>query len=197
MMLDSAGYYLQKSTLSPEKKFKTNIHYFFAREDYTTITSLAENQVAAELDDAWTAYRIGEAYFKLQNFPKAIEYLERACEMQPYDLDFQEKRATAYVYVSNAQKAEEIYRFILAEHPKREVALCNLGYLQVLKGRIQEGAKLYDESLAVNPDYEQALINKAALFLLQKDNEKARSLLNRVLEINPNNTQALQGLQRI
>ena len=197
LILDSAAYYLQKSQLTSAEKFTTNIHYFFAREDYATIAALVANTPAAEIKDAWTNYRIGEAFFKMQDYPSAIQYLERACALHPYDLDFQEKRGTAYVYLGQMDKAAAAYEFVIAEQPKRPVALCNLGYTKVLAGQIQAGNQLYDQALALDPDYEQALINKAALLIYQRKNEKARALLDRVLKINPNNAQALMALQKI
>lgn len=197
IMLDSAGYYLQKSTLPKEQKLTTSIHYFFAKTDYQTIISLAAEETAPGISDAWTAYRIGEAYFKLQNFEQAIQYLDRACELQQFNLDFQEKRATVNVYLGRLEQAEAAFNFVLSEHPRRPVALCNLGYIQVLKGKIAVGAKLYDQALALDPDYEQALINKAALYLYQQKNAEARALLDRVLEINPNNAQASAALQQM
>ena len=133
----------------------------------------------------------------MQDLTQAIQYLDRACELQQYNLDFQEKRATVNVYLGRLEEAEKAYKFVLAEHPRRPVALCNLGYIQVLKRKIPEGAKLYDEALAIDPDYEQALINKAALYLLQQKNAEARVLLDRVLEINPNNTQASAALKQM
>ena len=195
LMLDSAQYYLQQASPSEAGWFKANIHYHFARKAFDRIRQLAAGKRGAEIEDAWTAYRIGEAFSKEGAYQKALDFLLRATQLLPYHLEFQEKLGNAYVGLEQLQEAERTYRFVLDENPKRQTALCNLGYVRALQGQFREALQLYDRAVALDPDYVQALLNKAALMKFIQRPEAAKQLLERVLRIDPDNEQARNRLK--
>lgn len=197
VMLDSAAYYLERSTESFEKEFPALIHLLFLTENYDGIVENAAKYQASRLPDGWTAYRIGEAFFKKGDAATALRYYEQAAGFLPFHLDFLEKKGLALASLERLDEAQKVFEKVLAENPRRPIALNNLGFINVLRGRIAEGQKLYDQAIALNPDYEQALINKAALWIFLKKNKAAEKLLQRVLQINPQNEQAIEGLRRV
>ena len=190
LLLDSAKYYLNLSVLSFEQTFPTWIHYYFAKEDYSNILKQAAQMPFKQVQDAWTAYRIGEAFYKTRDYANALRYFKKASLAMPFNLDFQEKLGASHVNLQQLSEAKKVFEFVLKENPKRKIALSNLGYLLVLEGRIEAGEVLYDKAIALDPDYEQALLNKAAVRLLKKDIKTTQELLERVLSINPQNEQA-------
>jgi len=197
IMLDSADYYLQRSKAPPEKQFKTRIHYHFTRQQYPQIIELAQTLPLEQITDGWTAYRIGEAYYKSGDFALAKDYFERATSFLPFHLDFQEKLGLAYANLRMLKEAEEVFTFVLKENPKRPVALSNLGFLQVVQQKYEEGEELYDRAIALDPDYEQALLNKAAILIQRSAVKEATEYLKRVLLINPANQQAQLALDKL
>lgn len=197
IMLDSAFYYLQLSPLSLNEKWKTMIHYYFARADFEAIVSLHQQAQRAKEEDGWTAYRIGDAYYQTGDFAQAKEYFAQAVTAMPFQLDFQEKLGTVQVQLRDLVAAKRTFEFVLSEHPKREVALCNLGLVYVMEGNFPKGEALYDQAIALNPDYEQAILNKAAARLAQGDIPEGRKLLEKVLQLNPENQQAQWALSQV
>lgn len=195
VMLDSARYYLDRSTQSEKDKAKTLIHYHFANNDYAAILALAPKSWPVFREDGWTAYRIGEAYYQQGQFAEARTFFEAACAKMPYHLDFQEKLGVSLIQLGERSRAKEVLEWVLGENPKRAVALCNLGFVYVLEGAYEQGEKLYDLALALDPDYEQALLNKGAVRLLAGDKVAAKQLLERVLKINPEHAQARHILE--
>jgi len=191
VMLDSAEFYLDKSALPLEEKLATLIHYHFAKEDYPAIAGLAEGRQPQGLSDGWTAYRCGEAFYKLGNYARALAFYQRAARLMPYNLDFQEKLGATYIQLQQLPQAIETLEWVLKENSKRPVALSNLGYAYVLQGQFLKAESFYTQAIALDPDYEQALLNKAAVRLLQQDTAATRKLIERVLKINPENRQAL------
>jgi tetratricopeptide (TPR) repeat protein len=189
-ILDSAKYYLDRSELSLEKKFKTLIHYYFAVKDYAKIIKIVDENLGIGIKDGWTAYRIGEAYFKNGNYPKAIVFYKKATKAESFNLDFQEKLGTVYIVMEYLPQAMQTFDFILKENPKRKIAQCNLGYVKALMGKYDEAEKHYNAAIALDPDYEQALLNKASLLFQKNDKTACLKLLNRILKINPENAQA-------
>lgn len=198
VMLDSAAYYLNLSQQPFTETFSTKVHLHFAQENYgDLLKTVALWQEALLPKDGWTAYRIGEAYFKTGNYPQAKKYYEWAKKDLPLHLDFREKLGTVAVLLKDFTLARQEFNFILSEHPKRPIALTNLGYVEVLEGRYEAGEKLYDQAIALDPDYEQALLNKAAVRVLNQDYLMGKKLLNRALKLNPNNPQTQMMLERL
>jgi len=197
IMLDSAGYYLHQSNVSFEQKFKTTIHYHFNQQNYVAVIQNATRFPFENIKDGWTAYRIGEAFYTQSDMMNALKYFQKSIEFLPKHLDFQEKLGATYFALKRIAEARKVFAFVLSEDEKRPVSLSNLGYINVLNGKINAGMQLYDEALALDPDYENALLNKAGVFLFQEKKKEAKELLFRVLQINPANEQAKIALQQI
>ncbi len=197
MVLDSARAALEKSAAPAEQRFPVLIHYLFASEQYPAILEAGKGREPAQVENAWTAYRIGEAHFKARQYPQAEQFYRRAASMLPYHLDFQEKLGAALVQNQRLAEAEEVLEWVLGEHPKRPVALSNLGYTLALQGQLKAAEAYYDRAIELDPDYVQALLNKAAVRLLNKDYRQVRALLNRVLKLAPDHPQAIAILQRL
>lgn len=197
MVLDSAWAYLQRSKASEAEQFPVEVHYFFAREDYSNVLGRSAGKTASEVKDAWTAYRIGEAFYQAGEFQKAVNFYRRADELLPFHLDFKEKLGAALVQLRQLPEAEEVLSWVIREHPKRPRALSNFGFARVLQGHTKEAEAYYDRAIALDPDYIQALLNKAAVRLLNKDYRAVAEILNRVLRLDPEHPQAIAILQQL
>lgn len=194
-VLDSAAFYLKKSKASAKDKFKTQIHYYFAAELYTAIVDLHQTVALSELDDAWTLYRVGEAFYRTQQLHKALPYFEKAVKFKKYNLDFQEKLGVLYARLSLSEKAREIFNFVLTEDAARPLTLSNLGLMAATGKDFDRALYYYNKALSFDPDYETALMNKAALLIFQKKNAEARKVLEHLLKKHPGNAQAREALK--
>ncbi len=197
IMLDSAFYYLEKTNEKPEFKIPVLIHYLFSKNNFGEIINEAKKLPDGFILDAWTAYRIGEAYLQNGDFNNALIYFSKAEIELPLHLDFLEKKGIALMALKRIKEAKVIFNKIIYENPKRPIALCNLGFAYALTGNMLEAEKLYDQAISLDPDYAQALINKAALLAFKKNKNEARKLLLRVLKKEPENGQALEGLKKL
>jgi predicted CXXCH cytochrome family protein len=195
-LMDSIKHYLDQTEPGP-KVFNARIHYLFNKKDYKAIASSATTIDTSEITDAWTAYRIAQAYYYENNSINAIRFIEKAVKLQPLNLDFLDKEAVILMVLKRNKEAREKLEFILKENPKRAETLCNRGFLYVLQGNLPMGEYHYDKAISLNPDHEQALLNKAAVKMVYGKNEEAIALIQRVLKINPGNLQAQQALSRL
>lgn len=192
-LLDSVKFYLSQCAPDQSGVFEAEIHFLFNKKDYPSITQKAEDRDTSQIRDAWTAYRIAEAYYQAGDPIQAIWFIEKAARIQPLNLDFLEKEAIILLALKRYKEARLTFDFILSENPKRPETLCNRGFLHVLQGNLPLGELLYDQAIALDPDYEQALLNKAAVRNLSGDTASAINLVKRVLQINPENLQAQQA----
>ena len=197
VMLDSAWYYLQPLNTRIDSVKNVIIHYYFAKADFESIIELASTIQAGDISKGWLAYHIGEAYNKSGLPQQALPYLQKAVEKMPYHLEFREKLGTTYIKLKQIPLAIEELEWVLKEHPKRTIAMTNLGFAYALSGDINKALEYYNQAIELDPDYEQALINKAAVKLYQRDIHAARILAQRVLAINPDNQQAVMLLQQL
>ena len=197
IMLDSAYYYLQRSDLPLAAKFKTTIHYFFAQQDYQAIIDNAEQLSIENINDGWTAYRIGQAYYTYADFDNALKYYQKAVDILPMHLDFQEKLGVTYFNLQQINAAKKVFELVLSNNRRRPVSLNNLGYIAALNGNLEQAMQFYNEALALDPDYENAILNKASLLIFNNEKKEGKKLLEQVLKINPQNEQVKRALEEI
>ena len=102
--LDSAKTYLPDKTLADVKhNFETLVHLYFIKQDYPKILGYVNhlgiddvlNSVLVKKSwdnaNAWTLYRIGEAYSNLGDISNAFTFYKKADELSPYNPEFKNK----------------------------------------------------------------------------------------------------------
>ena len=202
--LDSAAHYLPDNTEDAIKdNFTLLIYMNYLKGEYAKVITYVEKvgmrfvttnqKLKWNNDDAWTDYRIGDAYYNIGKLEQAAVYLKLATELAPYNLEFKNKYGSVLVKNGKNNEAIAVFEWIIKENPKFAQAYCNLGYLYLLAFHNTEKAmQNYNAAIALDPDYEQALLNKAALYGYLKQFTDAEKLVDRVLAINPKNQQAVQ-----
>lgn len=189
-VLDSANYYLKRSEASAAEKFPTLAHYYFNKKEYQLLRSIAPP--AAEIQDAWSAYRVGEAAYKTKNLQQALDYYKQATTLQPYNLEFQEKYGSTQAQLGQLNAAEKTFRFVLKEQPQRKIALTNLGLVLAQKGKITAALQCYHQALLLDPDYQSALLNKIGLLVQLDRAQEAQPALQQLLKKYPETKTMLQ-----
>lgn len=196
-VLDSANYYLQRASTSATLYLETQIHYWFATKAYKKIIRATSTRSPNQFRDAWTVYRIGEAWANVRDWAKAALFLEQAVRLSSYNLDFQEKLGTIYAKLRRPEKAKACFEFVLQENPDRKRALVNLGFTYALQGDIARAMNYYNHALYLDPDYISALLNKAGAHLQLKQIQEAKILLERVLELEPEHQRAKKIIKQL
>lgn len=208
--LDSAKFYLKDKTKQDvDKNIYALVQLNFISQNFnqmiTYVNFLGENYLLQnkfihktyDNIDAWTCYRIGDAFYYNTNIKKAILWHKQAVTLAPYNLEFRNKYASALAANNQLNEAETEFKFVLTEHPKNISAYTNLGYIQLVKGFPAEAIRLYNLALKLDPDYEPLLLNLAGYFAYIKNNKQAIYYLQKILTKNPTNVKAKQALQQL
>lgn len=195
MYLDSVAFYLNKVE-NKQTAFNSRVHYYFLNNDFNAIINL-HKQHNNVINDSWTLYRIGEAYFRNQNFVSSLSLFEKAVNISSYNLDFLNKLAATYFKLGNQTKAKSVYEKIITLQPKHKEANANLGYIYITENNFSKAKYYLSYTLSLYPDYEQAMMNKAILHYQLKEINECNNLLKRILKVNPENTTAQQLAQKI
>jgi tetratricopeptide (TPR) repeat protein len=209
-LLDSAKKYLpENSTAAVRSNFDDLVHYYFLKNDFMGVKSVADRAGRAyALDsilirpsfdnaDAWTSYRVGEAFFKLGDPATAETFYKKSVDLAPFIPDFRSKYALTLATQQKKFEARAQYQQVVDEYPDYVPALTNLGYLWLEEKNDVKAEMYYDKALALNPDDEQALMNKAGLYIYRNNFEKAAQYVDRTLKVNPANQQALRLSQQL
>jgi len=208
--LDSAARYLNPSHKKTDAEaFKAKVQYFYLIRQYASIIKLVNNQekdlvlgswlTKTQLDnhDAWTAYRIGQAFENKNRIKESLVYYERAIQLAPYQLDFLNKFGSVLVATNQLTEAKRIFARIINENPRYDMAWVNLGYVELQLQNIKQAHQSFVLALRLNPDNEQALLNLASYYAAIGQNELAIPYLIRVLQLRPDHEQAHKLLHTI
>lgn len=191
-LLDSALSYLDKDKEreAGEKQNRDYIRIYFLLNNYNKVIEYVQTLKPEQLNDAWAAYRIGEAYTQTGKPAEAAPWYERAVAIWPYALDFQNKYGSCLLAMNNMPEAKKAFQFIIDENPKYATAHTNLGFIYMQEGN---NAMAYDhlsKALLYEPDNKQALINMAVWYHNNRLDNMAKKTLLHLVKKYPDNEQA-------
>jgi len=201
--LDSAYVYLNQINLDNKPGFYSYIYYLFLKKDYDLIIDkvyyLGVDSVLQYYlfqkdysnKDAWTSYRIGEAFMKKKYYNDAFVFYQQAIKLSPYNLEFRNKYAVVLFNQNKVEFAIDEFNFIINQDSNFTSAYSNLGYVYATLGDKSKALSYYNYALNLNPYHESTLINKALLLLLDNKLKDAFICIDKVLDINPDNQDAL------
>lgn len=203
--LDSAKHYLADGTPADiSANFGALVRWAFLKNAYDVVVRYVtnanhhpvENRSAYNsMEEGWTAYRIGESYYKTGDLTNATAWLKRAVGYLPYQLDFRNRYASVLQDAGNSSEAAAQYEFILTENPGHVSACVDYGYLFLTRmDQPLRSEALYNQALRYDPDHIQAMINKSGLMVIKGQTASAIELLKRVLVLDPGNGQAKKML---
>jgi tetratricopeptide (TPR) repeat protein len=99
--LDSAKKYLSEKTQNDiTNNFELLVHLYFIKQDFSKVLELTQkvgkdnllNSILTKQtwdnQNAWTAYRIGEAYYKIKDIPSAYLFYKKADYLASYNPEF-------------------------------------------------------------------------------------------------------------
>jgi len=198
LLLDSAKHYFaDNSATDVHRNFSALIDISFYKQDYNRLLSYVGVMKPQYLldsilthqnysnDDAWTAYRIGEAFFQISNARGASSFYRRAVKLAPYVLEFHNKLGASLIMTNNIDEAEKEYDFILSQDPDFVAALTNKGYIALHKGNLNKAKEFYSKALAISPDDKQAMLNMGGWYIDTGDYKEAKKYFLKVLEKHP------------
>jgi tetratricopeptide (TPR) repeat protein len=209
-LLDSASSYLKySSNASMKVKFHEIILLHYLQADYPSILKLV-NAIGSRFivsdiigtqswsnREAWTAYRIGEAYTNAQQIDKAMLCYQAAYYLAPHYFEFANKYGASAMQNNKKDQAKLVYEKLVKESPFFAPAWSNLGYIFLLDGDVTRAENLYRKSLALDPDYQPALLNLVGLHLYRNEIMDAKNLLQKIVKKHPSNSQAQEILKTL
>jgi len=98
---------------------------------------------------------IGNIYYDAHQFPTAIDYYQRALQVEPANTDVRTDMATAYWYTGNVDAAIAEFQKSLSYAPNKANTLFNLGLVEWQgKMDVEKAVAAWQKLLDTNPNYE-------------------------------------------
>lgn len=187
--LDSAAVHLTRAQRTEDVNVlaPSLVRLYYLQKDYDELVGFSRNLDRSKITDAWTLYRIGEAYENVGDVQTASTYFEGAVQRSPFHLRFLNRLGMSYVSTQRFGAAVSTFDRLLEENPKYGDGFNNRGFARAVQGDLEGAEDDFRMALALNPDEPKALANMASLYLNTNRPDEARPYARRLLELEPAN----------
>ena len=151
-------------------------------------------QANAFFETTESILKTGEAYFKAFSFAldntkrnemaeKARTYFRKVLDDDPHNLDVKTKMALTYIGTSTPMQGIALLREVLAEDPKFQPALFNMGMLSVQSGQYSRAIDWLNQLLEVDAEDIQGNLLLGVAYAGNGETEKAREQFEKVKKL--------------
>ena len=139
--------------------------YDLAIEEYKKVMTQDPNDV--------TAYRITNCYEELGNWKAALEYIDKAIEMDPEDVSYVNTKANLYWYAGDLDAAiAEVSKCVEAE-PESYFYYHRRGWFKEHNNDLDGALEDYTTSIILQPKHAYSYMTRGRLYLTRGETDKA------------------------
>jgi len=142
-------------------------------------------------NDQASRIKAGDFYYQAYTFAldaakqkelakKARSLFEVVLEEDPTNLDAKTKMAMTFLSEPNPMQGILMLRDVLAQDPKNELALYNMGMLSIQSGQYDKAAERLEELVKINPNHTQAHLLLGIAWMNTGKKEEARAQFEKV-----------------
>ena len=114
---------------------------------------------------------------------KAQFFFAKVLEVEPRNLEVKTKMAMTYVSSSAPMQGIKILREVLAQDPKNELALFNMGMLSIQSGQFDRAIERLEQLIEVNPMHLQGQLLLGVAYMNKGDKAKAKLQFEKVKKL--------------
>ncbi|MBI3219138.1 MAG: tetratricopeptide repeat protein [Bacteroidetes bacterium] len=185
--------YLQGSPNQKNAIFADSLRSLYTQAGQFDSAAWYAEQSATFFKTTESFLKAGNSYYEAYTFSmgaekqqtmalKAQEYLGKVIEANPKNFEARTKMAMTYLSSSPMQGIQKI-RDVLAEDPKNEFALYNLGMLSMQSGQYDRAIERLNDLIGVNPNHVQGQLLLGVAYLNAGNKEKAKAQFEKVKKL--------------
>ncbi len=152
------------------------------------------NSILIERNNAKSYYGLGICYKHMENYSKAIRYLEKAAELDEnsYETFFE----LGVCHLLEGIPCGAIKNFVRAIqiNPENPDAILQLGISHELCEEYDMALMIYQKLIENSPDYIRAYDHKSSLLMKMERYKEASFVLNRIMKLDPTYHKAYVGI---
>lgn len=130
-----------------------------------------------EIEEKEELAKIGRELANKEQYKEAIEYLEKALQKDPKDIQILNSLGFANGRSGKYEKAKEWYKKALEIEPKFQKALGNIGHVLEMEGNYEEAIKNYEKALSIEVEDENLKFPKNVIKVVEEHLQKAKDKL--------------------
>ena len=166
------------------------INYYIYEGEYDNLAPFAEQASAVFPDLPFPAYISGYAYFRLNDYNKSIEVLQKAAntnyENKEFQIDILSLLGDAYHNEKNYEQAYLSYDKVLLIEPDNAQVLNNYSYyLAERKKNLSKAKKMAARALELNPENANTLDTFGWVIFQNGEYDEAEKVLKRAAQKDP------------
>ncbi|MEZ4805130.1 MAG: tetratricopeptide repeat protein [Bacteroidia bacterium] len=158
--------------------YQTLIHLYYISGEYKKILEIQSNY-RGEVD-AWTNYRIANAYQNLGQLEQANTFFAEALRMEPQNLDFILQYAVLLIKQDQWIKAEKQLNAYNTLYSKTAETWAYLGLAAMKKNELGAAKKHFLKALSLDPDDLISLQNLKTLYGIGNESDKVDEMNRRI-----------------
>ncbi len=128
-------------------------------------------------------FTLGTLYGETGRFDKALEYYNKALDLNPNRLDILNNKAIALFYLGDKEQAKALWKKILKETPDLVDAKINWTLILLEEGKFDVALDTINNVLAKRPDLNKAWLALGNVYLAKKELPKALKSFERACSI--------------
>ncbi len=140
------------------------------------VSSAIERELAAEY------YNLGNAYYHIRSYEKAIEYFSHSIAQDPELLTAHYNLSLALIKSGRGPEADIVLNKLLETEPENVAVLQILGYSYYTQQRFDEALAVFDEILVISPGHTDARYNRGIIVWDQEKKPEAIAVFEELLE---------------
>lgn len=151
------------------------------------------NAIMIERDNEKSYYGLGVCYKHMENYAKAIRYLEKSTEINAnYDAYYE----LGVCHLLEGVPCGAIKNFVQAIqlNPENPDAILQLGISHELCEEYDMALMIYQKLIENSPEYIKAYDHKSSLLMKMERYKEASLVLNQIMKIDPNYHKAYAGI---
>ena len=130
-------------------------------------------------------FGLGRAYFKLEEYEQALEYVQRARLLDRTNASITALAGRIYTGLGQYDEAERIFQSILDREPYNLEAQFGLAELHAAMGNVENAIAGYQNALASDPYNRRGLLSVALLYAAQNNLSEAAELIQTAVDSYP------------
>ncbi|RKX76034.1 MAG: hypothetical protein DRP87_13075 [Spirochaetes bacterium] len=139
-------------------------------------------------------FNLGNAYFELKHFDKAVNAYLRALQLDESLARASYNLARVYIETEKLGEGIKILKQLLEKEPENSILLSALAYAYTLQGRTEEALETYGKILSRNSFDQNALYNTGVLLWRSERREEAKEYFLKLYSMTPENYKLLYNL---
>jgi len=160
------------------------IHVYYLKDDFRSVTAIANDLQAVKCNDPWLAYRIGASYQQLNLISPAEIWLQRCTMLSPDQYEFINKLAVNYYLQNKLDAALRMFNISLEKYSNQPETWSNVGYIYIKRNDLKTAYQYLNKALMLDPDSKTALANMASYYTTTGNRTELSKISKRIQALN-------------